>query len=640
MPIITAIDRKSWRGKAADFFLYLILAGGAVLMIYPFLMMLTISASNEADSKTGSLWPKYLVDEDLLYRKYVATRYQSFQKFLGTAHLNRNYLTSYLKFEDLADQKKPVMTVAASEDGKTNTPVPVDAGSPHQKQRVRDWLEFSSSLPPTHIVPCSLIWLTDRYHKWLEQGYPDFHILAARYGEQSSHYTQIHIPFYDPYTRSWSLTADIKSEEWEKFFATQPSEFRLPVRFDGEYQRYLKQKVGNLKLLNQLSGQNRTELTDYRLSSAKPSNPVEAGWWSDFVRSRLPFSFINMASIAGTFHSWLSDNYKGGIADLNARYGSTYASFQDVPIEGTRPTNTAAAADWSRFLTDALPIDQVRLDTVEQRWSDWLRARYDNDPTKLAKAHGVAPLDFSLAPVPIAEADRLYVREHRSELSWKYLLGNYVTVIEYLLLRSNSFYNTAVLCLAMVLAQLTVNPLCAYALSRFGLNYRFTIILLLIATMAFPHEVQMIPNFLNLKQLGLLNTYWALILPGLVSGYYIFIMKGFFDGLPAELFEAAKLDGATELQMFWHIAMPLAKPIFAVKALAAFTAAYGGFMWAFLVCQDKNLWTIMVHLYNFQQGQPIHLVMAALTIASIPTLIVYLFCQTIIMKGIILPTMK
>ena len=78
----------------------------------------------------------------------------------------------------------------------------------------------------------------------------------------------------------------------------------------------------------------------------------------------------------------------------------------------------------------------------------------------------------------------------------------------------------------------------------------------------------------------------------------------------------------------------------AVQALGAFTAAYGGFMWAFIICQDPKMWTIMVYVYQFQQQEPYHLVMAALAVSSIPLLLMFIFCQRLIMRGIVIPVMK
>jgi multiple sugar transport system permease protein len=182
--------------------------------------------------------------------------------------------------------------------------------------------------------------------------------------------------------------------------------------------------------------------------------------------------------------------------------------------------------------------------------------------------------------------------------------------------------------------------LAAYALSRFRLKYTNQILLFLLATMAFPAEVAMIPNFLMIKELGLLNTFWALVLPGVANGFGIFLLKGFFDSLPPELYEAGIMDGASEMTMFWRITLPLSKPILAVLALTAFTVAYGEFMYAFLVCQKQEMWTLMVFLYEFQQQASVPLVLTSLVLASIPTLVVFIFCQNIILRGIVVPSFK
>ena len=150
----------------------------------------------------------------------------------------------------------------------------------------------------------------------------------------------------------------------------------------------------------------------------------------------------------------------------------------------------------------------------------------------------------------------------------------------------------------------------------------------------------MIPNFLLLKHLHLLNTFWALILPGMANGYAIFLLKGFFDSLPKELYEAGIIDGASEATMFRKITIPMSKPIFAVIALQAFTGAYGALMYAMLVCQDSRMWTMMVWLYQLQASSPEYVTMAALTLAALPTLFVFIFAQNVIMRGIIIPSLK
>jgi multiple sugar transport system permease protein len=101
-------------------------------------------------------------------------------------------------------------------------------------------------------------------------------------------------------------------------------------------------------------------------------------------------------------------------------------------------------------------------------------------------------------------------------------------------------------------------------------------------------------------------------------------------------------DGAGELEVCWNVAFPLSLPILAVTALGTFTATCGGSMWALLVCQDSNMWTLMVWLFQFRINYAAYpwLGMAAFVIASLPTLLVFVFCQRIILRGIIIPTEK
>jgi multiple sugar transport system permease protein len=211
-----------------------------------------------------------------------------------------------------------------------------------------------------------------------------------------------------------------------------------------------------------------------------------------------------------------------------------------------------------------------------------------------------------------------------------------------LLTKGRAIWVTVLLVSLTIAGALTVNPLAAYALSRGKQSTSAKILIFFLATMAFPAEVAMIPGFLLLRDLNLLNTFGALVLPGLANGYSIFLLKGFFDSVPRELYEAAEIDGAGELTKFWRITFPMSKPILAVIALSAFTMAYGGFMWAFLTCQDPQMWTIMVWLYDFQSRYSMEpgMCMAAFALASVPTLLVFLFCQKIIMRGIVIPTMK
>jgi ABC-type glycerol-3-phosphate transport system permease component len=316
------------------------------------------------------------------------------------------------------------------------------------------------------------------------------------------------------------------------------------------------------------------------------------------------------------------------------------------------------------------------------------------------RAHGLHEASVVDIYLPMQEVDWHETVENAWQIRWRTLTRAYKAAFNQVTKHKRSLWNTFVFCASSVFAALFINPLCAYALSRFNLPGTHKILLFLLATMAFPVEVTMIPNFLLLKNfplvqiicclagaaiggalfaimaptrrwlpilagiliggglgvtvvaqayidlfsadatVSLLNTYWALILPGAASGYSIFILKGFFDSLPQELYETAVIDGAGEFLIFSQITLPMSGPVLAVIGFWAFTASYGSFTWALIVCQNDNMWTLMVHLYQYQMYADPCEQLAALVIASIPTLVVFLVVQKIILQGIILPTYK
>ena len=126
----------------------------------------------------------------------------------------------------------------------------------------------------------------------------------------------------------------------------------------------------------------------------------------------------------------------------------------------------------------------------------------------------------------------------------------------------------------------------------------------------------------------------------MANGFSIFLLKGFFDSLPRELYEAAELDGAGEWTKFWIITMNLSKPILAVIALDVFIAAYSQFMMALVIIPDSRMWTLMVWLFQLQNWSHPSVVYASLVIAAVPTMVIFLLCQNLIMRGIVVPTDK
>ena len=624
MPIISVVGRKSKPVRLMLALLYLFCVLGAIIFTYPFLLMLASSTTNSVDYEAFDIIPQYYYSDAALYRKYLGLKYTD--RYRGGDKnidpLNTAYKTDYPAYKDIAVQYP-------------------DIKSDQAKMRLFDYEEFAANLPFDYWVRAFNYNLLKEYRAEVKKRYKTVVALNKAYAETLFSFEYLLFPVDDPITRSWKPNVTgAKWTEYLDFKSRLPVTHRIPVVVSKKYTDYLKLNCYlEIEKLNADWGTSYTGFEQIRLPNSLPKNKKEAERWAVFIKTKIPVRFVKLSGGKGEYLSFLKKKYVS-TEHLNRYYKTAYKNWDDVSFPDVEPSESGQIKlDWKAYYETVAPVATIKVFGAEQKYSEFLEKKYITVEA-LNKAYGTQYSGFQTAEMPFREADFSNFEHKKNSYRFAFLTNNYADVIDYMLLNGRATSNTVILVLAMLLTSLTVNPLCAYALSRYNLPYAYKILLFLLATMAFPAEVGMIPGFLLLKQLGFLNTFWALILPGMASGYNIFILKGFFDSLPKELYESADLDGANESQMFWHITLPLSKPVFAVIALWTFVATYGGFMWAFIICQDPKMWTIMVSLYQFQQSSGPHLVMAALTFAALPVLLVFVFAQNIIMKGIILPVEK
>jgi len=344
--------------------------------------------------------------------------------------------------------------------------------------------------------------------------------------------------------------------------------------------------------------------------------------FQDFVKTTLKKLDIANKLLGTNFDSW--DQFK----------------LTEKAVNGFDEKNYNQRDLWKNFVKQ-LPPEAKEYSSSEIAYQKFLTKKYGSLENINSK-YGWNLKHIEEAFPPFMTAYTATFLKNEYSLAFLPLLDNYKIVLDFMIFNGNAIWVTTVLVLLTILFTLTVNPLAAYALSRFNLKGQDKILLFLLATMAFPAMVSAIPAYLLMRDLNLLNTFFALVIPGAANGMSIFILKGFFDSLPMELFEAATIDGASEMQIFRIVAMPLVKPILAINSLTAFIIAYNGWQWALIICQDKSMWTIAVWLYqasNWWANSP-WIVSAGFVIASIPTLVLFLSCQKIILRGIIIPSMK
>ena len=367
------------------------------------------------------------------------------------------------------------------------------------------------------------------------------------------------------------------------------------------------------------------------------ASPRAKELWDHFIRNEYPRRLLRIR-VTPTLQRKFQEEVKARCKTPEAYFkltGRRIESFSRLPL---LPYENSTL--WRGFVP-SVPLESLRILSAEQAWQAFLMERYGTLEA-VNRAYGWQVPCVESLRFPFREALAVTFRRHGWSLFFRQVLSNYRTVGEYLFLRGRAFGNTLFLVVLSILASLTINPLAAYALSRFAMKSTERILLFLLATMAFPAAVTAIPGFLLIRDLGMLNTFAALILPTLASGMSIFILKGFFDALPRELYEAAAIDGAREWQIFLKITLPMTAPILAVNALNAFIQAYNSWEWALLVCQRQSHWTLAVWMYQMSQqwsNQP-WAVMAGFVLVSIPTAVVFIACQKVILKGIVLPSMK
>ncbi|WP_025729278.1 carbohydrate ABC transporter permease [Atopobacter phocae] len=184
--------------------------------------------------------------------------------------------------------------------------------------------------------------------------------------------------------------------------------------------------------------------------------------------------------------------------------------------------------------------------------------------------------------------------------------------------------------------EIVTSILAAFAFSRlkfYGKNVLFTLIL---ATMMVPGELLLISNYVTLSRFGWINTYLALIVPWLASVFSVFTLKQAFEGIPNEIYYAAKVDGCSDFRYLWTVMVPLAKSSIVAVTILKVIGSWNSFMWPLVVTNDQSLRTLPVGLQAFttEAGTQFELLMAASTIVIFPMIIVYIFLQKYIIQGI------
>jgi multiple sugar transport system permease protein len=187
--------------------------------------------------------------------------------------------------------------------------------------------------------------------------------------------------------------------------------------------------------------------------------------------------------------------------------------------------------------------------------------------------------------------------------------------------------------------QLVLDVAAAYSLSKLRPVFGKAILGMMLATLMIPATVLVVPQYLTVLDVpvverNLLNTPWAIWLPSVTNAFNIFLLKRFFDSIPRELLDAAQMDGASPMRTLRSIVLPISRPILGVVSIFAVVGVWKDFLWPMLTLPDPNKQTLNVGIYSLSNGVPVNVLIAALTIASLPTLLIFLVFQRNIMSGL------
>ncbi|MEK6795999.1 MAG: ABC transporter permease subunit [Spirochaetota bacterium] len=685
MPLVSTVGRKSAKVRLLLLALYLILIGGAITMVYPFLLMVTMSTTGNADSVEYRLLPRYWGSDAYLFKKYTLDLspdcvYVSQGPYRTTpvfselsVWFGKDHWFTSLDVED--NDLGPVMKTPEA----------------YRKAMAADCEAFIANCPVEFKFPLFLrdssspYNLRSQYINWLMAKYGSVEKVNRAHGETYEQRDDIRFSPQNQHRRpdtnvmhmrdSLAFLATLTPNQVSLFSADgilygylQRTKLAVPASYRGVTNRYGQINKASISYDDLMAGKLGLDIRERFLRSA-------------------PTRFIRIDTVQA------GDAWRTYLMKRRTAY---------FPLSERLPFIDAQMGVWNVFISKYCPSGALSLVRPETSFRDMLAKKYGS-VEGVNKAYGTMYASMDEVRIPYAAYQYSWFLKNKGGMRWIYFAYNFKQGFNFIFLHGYSLMVTVIYIVLSILTALTVNPMAAYAMSRFRLKESHYILLFLLTTMAFPAEVLMIPNFLSVKSfpliqiltvavsvlffivlvqnlvkakiriplwlaatvgLGvtiflagwlvptiakqydvplsvtLMNSFWALILPGLANGYGIFLLKGFFDAIPPEIYEAGLIDGANEVQLFMNVTLPLSRPILAVIALNAFTNAYGAFMHAFLTCQDPKMWTLMVFLYEYQQYASVPMLMASLVITSIPTLVIFLMAQKVILEGIVIPTFK
>jgi multiple sugar transport system permease protein len=205
-----------------------------------------------------------------------------------------------------------------------------------------------------------------------------------------------------------------------------------------------------------------------------------------------------------------------------------------------------------------------------------------------------------------------------------------------------AFLSSTIVATMVTVSSVLFGSMAGYAFAKLRFGGRERMFGFLLTAIIVPPQVGMLPLFLLMKNLHLVNTYWGVIIPSMVTVFGIFLIRQFMLSVPQELLEAARIDGASEWRIYWSVVMPLARPILATLATFMFMSMWNDFMWPLIILSDQAHYTLPVALANLsgEHVQDVELMMAGSVVTVLPVLLLFIVLQRQYISGIMAGSVK
>lgn len=204
------------------------------------------------------------------------------------------------------------------------------------------------------------------------------------------------------------------------------------------------------------------------------------------------------------------------------------------------------------------------------------------------------------------------------------------------------FGNSLIIAAVTTVSVAFFDSLAGYTLAKFRFPGRQAIFVMILSTLMVPTEMLVIPWYLMSINLHWSNSYWGIMFPGVISAFGVFLMRQFFESVPNDLIDAARIDGVSEFGIFWRVALPLVKPAVAALCIFTFLGNWNAFLWPLIVTRTPDMRTLPVGIafFSTEAGSAYELIMTAAALATIPVLLVFAVFQRQIIRGIALTGLK